>query len=839
MANALHRIATRYGRSTGAALLVLAAGCSGPSDSESSAVGEQTLALYPSPECIPPLPEGPIWLAAQQLEPLLFIELVPGLHHIIQFRQAPSAEDLVELSALGIELLEPVPEKAFWARVHRTIDAPAALPMAGGIARAFPASTELKVHPSLVKQTKGGRHTVAVHWFSDASVKARASTGPELKVERRFGNVDIVTGALPNLKRLASFDDVQFVEPYTLEVKTHSHAGEIAHNASALYLPPHEITGSGRSVAVFDNGWADFDHPDLAGRVFHDPSLLSFRGTPIAGSTLDSKGDHATAMTGIIASSGAGNPAARGTVPAVDVYSYLFVSEYLDPDELVATESELHGWRVANHSYGNGWPCGPPSSEPCKSDSRWTSYLPEARSADIWATEGGVLSVYSGGNDGLVKESSYPAYLHDNWQTIHSAGVAKNAISVCAANPTLGRTIEFGVKLDSSKGPASDGRVKPDLCALGDRLPSEPTMTTQLGGGYRETYATSPAAAEVSGAAVALHEQYARMFPDSDSMPPALAKGLLIHTARDMTDTNTARWNGRLGVHETAHTAVGPDYTTGWGFMDLGAAFNALVNFAWRANTVAAGRQNDFTIRSVAPGAEVRVTLIWDDPPGSAGISRTLINDLDLRVTNLATGEVTFPFVLIPLDPSFPAGRGVNFRDNVEQVRFEHTGDEPADFLVEVVATSLALRAQRYYLISEFPLAPPVAVIDEHWLRGIVEANELARLSCMGLLLSGPRITLSRRLIVTLDDTLTLETPFMSLGATEDLYLAPMGVAGPGAVEQWSKLHEQLKQTSGGVIVLSQERRPKLGGDLPIGAQFRRFAKATDRLDLALDALKF
>src|SRR5262249_2442889 len=151
------------------------------------------------------------------------------------------------------------------------------------------------------------------------------------------------------------------------------------------------------------------------------------------------------------------------------------------------SESALHGWRVSNHSYGSGFPCAPPNEEPCKSDPRWASYIPESHSSDVWARQNGVLSVYSAGNDGLMKQSHLPEAFDDNWQPIYSGGTAKNALSVCAANPASG-SVEFGVRLDSSKGPTSDGRVKPDLCALGNPMTSEPTLTTELGGGYVETY---------------------------------------------------------------------------------------------------------------------------------------------------------------------------------------------------------------------------------------------------------------------------------------------------------------------------------------------------------------
>lgn len=853
--NSAKRIGERLSRTRGRSARRLAAGlfpvlmgCSGSSTTTESA-GEDTATIAsPLPleaECISPLPEGPIWLRSGPLRASLTIQLQAGVHHLVQFRQTPSAEDLKALSALGIELLGSVPERAFWARVaaNAKIDNPASLPIASGIAQAFPVTAAMKLDASLLSWQGG---SAAVHWFSDTDPTLRASALKNAKASfvQRNGVTDVVSATLTSLITLAKLDGVQFIEPFVLESRPHSHAGEVAHHASALYAPPYAITGAGRSVALFDAGWADYDHPDLAGRVFFDPSLLSWHGTPIAGSALDAKHWHATHMAGIIASSGAGNPAARGTVPAVDLYSYLFAYDYFEPDAMVASESALHGWRVANHSYGKGYPCAPPNTEPCKSDPRWASYIPDARSTDVWATQSGVLSVYSAGNDGLVKEGHIPEAFDDNWQTIYSGGVAKNALSVCAANPTSG-TVEYGVRLDSSKGPASDGRVKPDLCALGNPMATEPTWTTELGGSYVETYATSPAAAEVTGGVAALAEEYARLFPSTPDLPPALARGLLIHTARDM-DGNTARWNGFDGTWASAHTSTGPDYTTGWGFMDLGAAFQALVNRDWLASAVQAGRQNDYTISSVLPGQEVRVTLIWDDLPASPGTSRALTSNLDLRVTNLATGGEMLPFVLEPALPANPASHGTNYLDNVEQVRFVNTGRVPADYLVEVLGTDIPRRAQQFVLLSNRVLRRPIAVLDEHRLRQIAEANRLAHAACAGLFLHGPTLELSRRLEVTLPDApdSPRKTPFVPIQTTPDVHLAPFGIVNANTPAQWANLESALLKAGTTGVVLTQRRSPQNGADAPMAVALMPFGNPVDpetpsRIELSLADLGF
>src|SRR5205823_7156734 len=49
-----------------------------------------------------------------------------------------------------------------------------------------------------------------------------------------------------------------------------------------------------------------------------------------------------------------------------------------------------------------------------------------------------------------------------------------------------------------------------------------------------------------------------------------------------------------------------------------------------------------FQVAVDASGQPLRVTLVWTDPPGNPVASTKLVNDLDLIVTNLDTGDVFF-----------------------------------------------------------------------------------------------------------------------------------------------------------------------------------------------------
>lgn len=633
------------------------------------------------------------------------IEVSPGRHHLVQFRELPTDDDKQALAAQGIALLGYLPERTYWARVSASAADVARIETAGGVVLAKPATAAIKTADELVAGEANGSEPIAVHFFSDATAaeiaEAKASVGA-------VGSGAFATATVPRalISKLANLEAVQWVEPSRTTPTTHSSAGNADHDVTPLREAPYGLDGAGIPVAVFDAGWVDWDHPDLAGRVFHDPSLTSWRpGQPIGDVT--EKQSHATHMAGIIAGSGVGNAAATGTAPAATIYSYRESYSYLDINQVVVSQSKLYGWRLINHSYGNGWPCADPWLEPCKSSPSWDSYIQDARNADAWAYENGVLSVFSAGNNGLLKNEE-TGWESDNWSTTYSGAVGKNVIATCAASQS--NYIErFSIKLDSSKGPSSDGRIKPDLCAEGAGASANgPAWTTELGGGYATTAATSPAAAQVTGIVALLQQAYRDLRGRDANLPPALAKGLLIHTATDMVEDNSFRWLNQMWA---SNATPGPDYTTGWGFPDARAAVDVLqAPSLIGTGSIAPGLVQEFDVK-VPANAALKVTLIWTDPPAAVGAARALVNDLDLRVTNLATAELFYPWVLDKAAPMKAAKRGVNKVDNVEQITLHNDKSSEQTYRINVKGTTVPLGPQQFFLLSSAPLAPVTVVV--------------------------------------------------------------------------------------------------------------------------------
>ncbi|MDP3850928.1 MAG: S8 family serine peptidase [Luteolibacter sp.] len=225
----------------------------------------------------------------------------------------------------------------------------------------------------------------------------------------------------------------------------------------------------------------------------------------------------------------------------------------------------------------------------------------------------------------------------------------------------------------SARGPAFDGRIKPDLTANGSGLTS-----TDSTSGQSAKSGTSMATPNASGSAALLVDYISRKLPGHYVRSSTL-KALLVNTATD-------RGN------------AGPDYFYGWGVMNVKAAAEIVKRYA--ENPVSRVLLEDelspdetWTATYQYDGSgPIRACLAWIDPAGTGQSSGTtnrsprLVNDLDLRIIS-RQGTIHQPYVM-PFTTgsggtpaydttlySATATTGGNFTDNVEQV---HLASPPA-----------------------------------------------------------------------------------------------------------------------------------------------------------------
>jgi len=87
------------------------------------------------------------------------------------------------------------------------------------------------------------------------------------------------------------------------------------------------------------------------------------------------------------------------------------------------------------------------------------------------------------------------------------------------------------------------------------------------------------------------------------------------------------------------------------------------------------GHVNSYPL-SIPDGIEtIHITIAWNDPPAQLNSAKALVNDLDIELKNISTGEIWQPWVLnaFPHPDSLllPAQRNIDTLNNIEQITLE------------------------------------------------------------------------------------------------------------------------------------------------------------------------
>lgn len=293
---------------------------------------------------------------------------------------------------------------------------------------------------------------------------------------------------------------------------------------------------------------------------------------------------HATTVSSIIGGAGNRFYDGRGIAYGCKFFTSSFDNLFADDTTVLNTNNVT----VQNHSYGT---------------IVQQFYGAEAVSYDVqtWKNKN-IVHVFSAGNEGasFATEGRY-ANIAGYANITGNFKMAKNVITVGAIDN------KENIPAGSSAGPLYDGRLAPQLIALG---PS----------------GTSDAAAVVSGTIAVMQQVYKDS--NNESLPDAsLIKAVLYNTADDVY---------RAGI----------DYKTGYGLVNSFAAIKSLQQREYDGGALTQGGVWIKTITIPANAAQLKITLAWTDTAASVNNNKALINDLDLEVLELNTGIVYKPWVL-------------------------------------------------------------------------------------------------------------------------------------------------------------------------------------------------
>lgn len=385
------------------------------------------------------------------------------------------------------------------------------------------------------------------------------------------------------------------------------------------------IDGTGINIS-FKEGMYDIADLDLLGKTI--PGAV----------TSGSATSHATTMATLAL--GNGNSFIRGLGAAPNARLAFSSFDRLLPD--LITELNLLQIRVQNHSYGTGID---------------NNYGIEAAAYDqqIFETDT-LIHVFSAGNSGTLTPSN--GFYQGLTARANLTGNFKQAKNLLVIGGINRENVSENL---SSKGPAYDGRVKPELVALGED-------------------GTSGSAAISSGAIALLEQFYHQKFSKAPSA--SLIKAVLINSADDLGTPNV-------------------DYVFGYGKLNVTQSLKTLDEN--RATLYQVNKGQDLEIPLAIPDnvAEIKLTIAWNDPAAAVNAAQSLVNGLDLSLES-PSGQITLPWVLnnaSNLDSiSQPAMRKIDLINNIQQISIAHP--EAGNFKIHVNGGRITQGAQQRFALA-------------------------------------------------------------------------------------------------------------------------------------------
>ncbi|MGD9404299.1 MAG: S8 family serine peptidase [Anaerolineae bacterium] len=649
--------------------------------------------------------------------------------YIVQFKGPVQGAWKGQVKALGGRVLDYLPDYAFLVWMDGAIrDRVAALDTVRWVGLYQPA---YKLSPNL-DRTRPLYRVVLFEGADLAAVEARLAklNTPTSEVAGEQFTLMLPDG---DVDQVAAWPEVLWIENRPV-YRLHNNVATGIMGANAAW--DSRYTGAGQIVTVadtgIDNGTDNSDmHDDFEGRFSHisswpvDGSLAgcaSNVGADDGAADVDS--GHGTHVLGSVLGNGlASFPIgsikgtayeATPTFQAVEqwtTWTESCASQYADgyylaglPLDLTLFFQEAYNWGSRIHS--NSW--GSPE---------YGKYTIDSQSVDqfVW-DHPDMLILFSAGNAGTDSQKPQDGYVDED--SLDAPGTAKNALTVGASdnlrdsggynpggtcstwstcwpsdfpyNPTKDDRISDNsgeLAAFSSRGPADDGRLKPDVVAPGTNILS--TRSSVAIGPYSDGWGlypldpdylymggTSMATPLTAGAAALVRQYYVEGLGHA-APSAALLKATLINSAVDITGYGNSSQEAGKPI---------PNNHEGWGRVDVGAATSGQRDFLDGLTVGTDGTSGPHYYNIGSDTIPLKITLVWSDYPASAPSAGGLVNNLDLVVT-APNGGPTYYGNVFSGGWSLTGG-SADSTNNVESVYIQNPA--AGQWTVEVVGTSVA-----------------------------------------------------------------------------------------------------------------------------------------------------
>ncbi|MEZ5046257.1 MAG: S8 family serine peptidase [Chitinophagaceae bacterium] len=568
---------------------------------------------------------------------------------IIQFEENPSLQDrnVIEQQT-GIQFLYYIPENAYMSAVPSAYDINQMT--AFGVRSVIPYVSTFKIDVPVLERPLpayaiNGEKMKLVLTIQRNLTQAEAEMLFESKEISFLGwknkynaFVEINENKIDPIAQLAWVNYLQLISAPTVYENLEGRSSHRTNVLSSAYTTGLHFDGAGVSVAEGDDGGIG-PHIDFKGRLFNHSSGMG--GT---------HGDH---VGGIVAGAGNFDPIAAGNATGADLHVYNNYQNLTQAPTAYTTD----GVRITTNSLGQG----------CNS-----GYDSDAEDADILIkSKFSLMSVHSSGNSGNTSCGG----VGGGFYTI--TGGYKSGKNVLAVGNLLK---DDALANSSSRGPAADGRIKPDICAVGTNVNS-----TQPDNTYDVFTGTSMACPGVAGSLATLWQAYRTLHFNQDP-PSYLMKGVVLNSADDLGNP-------------------GPDFKYGFGRINVRKAYTILKNNQYIIDSVNQGNNKNYSL-VVPPGTkQVKVMVYWNDVEGAPGNSVVLVNNINMRLLD-PTFNIYNPWVLdhtanTTALNSLPTRQKDNL-NNVEQVTLEGAECVPGNYTINIKGQTIPFGPQPYVICWEF-----------------------------------------------------------------------------------------------------------------------------------------